>query len=409
MTINEHDRVSTGQRTDAFRDAARRPRAGRPAQRRRTVCRRVRRPGRHWLENLEELVSSAGIESELSEIVGEAALLLEPVARELVVVRPIGFEPMQWVRALAADEPLPTDQAADHRRDLGPGHPAGPDGRHPRGRPPGSRPVRHAAGRDGRPLAGHHRLRGAARRRAPGTPNCLRMLQLIGAAGSLVSRRRGMVGRGDKSPMVSVTNADPDRIAELLEDFSTDVRTVLPPVLSIRNGRRSVVITGTPEQLARFELYCSKITEKEEAERKNKLRGGAVFSPVFHGVQVEVGFHTPRLADGVDMVDGWAAQVRHRRRRSPALHRGHLRRAHRLGRRGRAAARRRRPLDRRPRPQRHHHPGHRAGDPRARHRHRPRRHPRRAAQPVHRRRRPRGRRPRGRATRRRSCSCPTAR
>jgi len=85
-----------------------------------------------------------------------------------------------------------------------------------------------------------------------------------------------MVGRGDKSPMVSVTNADPDRIAELLEDFSTDVRTVLPPVLSIRNGRRSVVITGTPEQLARFELYCSKITEKEEAERKNKLRGGAV-------------------------------------------------------------------------------------------------------------------------------------
>ncbi|MDT5297732.1 MAG: fatty acid synthase, bacteria type, partial [Mycobacterium sp.] len=137
----------------------------------------------------------------------------------------------------------------------------------------------------------------------------LALLQLIGAAGSLVSRRRGMVGRGDKSPMVSVTNADPDRIVELLEDFSTDVRTVLPPVLSIRNGRRSVVITGTPEQLARFELYCSKITEKEEAERKNKLRGGAVFAPVFHSVQVEVGFHTPRLADGVDMVDRWAART----------------------------------------------------------------------------------------------------
>ncbi|MDT5408318.1 MAG: fatty acid synthase, bacteria type, partial [Mycobacterium sp.] len=102
---------------------------------------------------------------------------------------------------------------------------------------------------------------------------------------------------------------DPDRIAELLEDFSTDVRTVLPPVLSIRNGRRSVVITGTPEQLARFELYCSKITEKEEAERKNKLRGGAVFSPSFASVQVEVGFHTPRLADGVGLVDRWAAKT----------------------------------------------------------------------------------------------------
>jgi fatty acid synthase len=137
----------------------------------------------------------------------------------------------------------------------------------------------------------------------------LALLQLIGAAGSLVSRRRGMVGRGDKSPMVSVTNVDPDRMAELLEEFSKDVRTVLPPVLSIRNGRRSVVITGTPEQLGRFELYCAKITEKEEAERKNKLRGGAVFSPVFHGVQVEVGFHTPRLADGVDLVDRWAEKT----------------------------------------------------------------------------------------------------
>ena len=126
----------------------------------------------------------------------------------------------------------------------------------------------------------------------------LAILQLVGAAGSLMSRRRGMVGRGDKTPMVSVTNVDPDRMAELLEDFSTDVRTVLPPVLSIRNGRRSVVITGTPEQLGRFELYCSKITEREEAERKNKIRGGAVFSPDFHGIQVEVGFHTPRLAAG---------------------------------------------------------------------------------------------------------------
>ena len=112
-----------------------------------------------------------------------------------------------------------------------------------------------------------------------------------------------MVGRGDKSPMLSVTNADPDRIAELLDEFSQDVRTVQAPVLSIRNGRRSVVITGTPEQLTRFELYCTKITEKEEAERKNKLRGGAVFRPVFDPHPVEVGFHTPRLADALDIAE----------------------------------------------------------------------------------------------------------
>ena len=261
--------------------------------------------GGAWLENLEELVSSAGIESELSAVVGEAQLLVEPVARELVVVRPIGFEPLQWVRALAAEEPLPATKQLVTAAISGPGILLA------------QMAAIRALTRQGLDLyntppvamAGHSQgIMACESLRAKGSKDAelLALLQLIGAAGSLVSRRRGMVGRGDKSPMVSVTNVDPDRIAELLEDFSSDVRTVLPPVLSIRNGRRSVVITGTPEQLGRFELYCSKITEKEEAERKNKLRGGAVFNPEFHGVQVEVGFHTPRLADAVELVDRWA-------------------------------------------------------------------------------------------------------
>ena len=201
--------------------------------------------------------------------------------------------------------------------------------------------------------------------------------------------------------MVSVTNVDPERIAALLDEFSQDVRTVLPPVLSIRNGRRSVVITGTPEQLGRFELYCSKITEKEEAERKNKVRGGAVFTPVFDGVQVEVGFHSPRLADGVDIVGAWADKVRPRRRAGARDGRGDPGAPGRLGGRGHSAARGRRPLDHRPGPERHRDPADRAGDPRSGHRHRAGGHPRRAAQPVHRRRRARGARRRGRAMRRR--------
>ncbi|MBV8860725.1 MAG: DUF1729 domain-containing protein, partial [Mycobacterium sp.] len=137
----------------------------------------------------------------------------------------------------------------------------------------------------------------------------LALAQLLGAAGTLVARRRGISVLGDRSPMVSVSGADPERIHQLLEEFSQDVRTVLPPVLSIRNGRRSVVITGTPEQLSRFELYCKQISETEEADRKNKIRGGDIFAPVFDPVQVEVGFHTPRLADGIDIVGDWAAKV----------------------------------------------------------------------------------------------------
>ncbi|HEX5143545.1 MAG TPA: fatty acid synthase subunit beta domain-containing protein [Mycobacterium sp.] len=263
--------------------------------------------GGSWLENLEELVNLVGIESELNSLVAEAELLLEPVARELVVVRPVGFEPMRWVRALAAGEDVPTARQLTAAAISGPGillaQMAAIRALTRQGLDLAATPPVAMAGHS-QGILGCESLRSGGARDA----ELLALLQLIGAAGSLMSRRRGMVGRGDKTPMLSVTNADPDRISELLEEFAQDVRTVQAPALSIRNGRRSVVITGTPEQLSRFQLYCTKITEKEEAERKNKLRGGAVFSPVFHGVDVEVGFHTPRLIDGVPLVESWAAQ-----------------------------------------------------------------------------------------------------
>ncbi|MCH9767506.1 MAG: DUF1729 domain-containing protein, partial [Actinomycetia bacterium] len=264
--------------------------------------------GGSWLENLEELVNSAGIESEITALVGEAELLLEPLARELVVVRPIGFEPMQWVRALAADEPLPAAKDLTSAAISSPGilltqiaaiRALQRQGLDLTGHPPVA-------------IAGHSQgVTAAESLKAHGARDVelLAIGQLIGAGGSLMSRRCGMVSRGDKSPMVSVTNVDPARLVELLDRFAQDVRTVAAPALSIRNGRRSVVITGTPEQLARFELYCEKVTEKEEAERKNKLRGGAVFQPVFSQVNVEVGFHTPRLAGAVELVTGWAART----------------------------------------------------------------------------------------------------
>ncbi len=55
-----------------------------------------------WLSGLEEIVTTAGIESELRSLVGDAERLLGPVADELVVVRPVGFAPLHWARSLAA-------------------------------------------------------------------------------------------------------------------------------------------------------------------------------------------------------------------------------------------------------------------------------------------------------------------
>ena len=261
-----------------------------------------------WLANLEELVTMAGIESELANVVGEAELLLEPVAHELVVVRPIGFEPLRWVRQLAADEPVP---AARHLTSAAVSLPgvllsqiAAIRALTRQGLDFSAAPPVAVAGHSQGVLAVEALETGGAK-----DVELLALAQLIGAAGTLVARRRGIVALGERPPMVSVTSADPERISELLAEFATDVRTVAPPVLSIRNGRRSVVITGTPEQLSRFELYCEQIADAEAAQRKNKLRGGAAFAPNFDPVAVEVGFHTPRLADGVDIVGRWAETV----------------------------------------------------------------------------------------------------
>ena len=264
--------------------------------------------GSSWLDTLEELVSSAGIESELATLAGEADLLLEPLARELVVVRPIGFEPLRWVRALAAEDPVPSAKQLTSAAVSMPGVLLTQIA------------AVRALARQGLDLSvappvavvGHSQgVLAVEAVKAAGTADVqlLALAQLIGAAGTLVARRRGISVLGDRPPMVSVSGVDPDRIRRLLDEFAQDVRTVLPPVLSIRNGRRAVVITGTPEQLSRFELYCEQIAESEAADRKNKVRGGAVFAPVFEPVLVEVGFHSPRLSDGVELVADWAAKV----------------------------------------------------------------------------------------------------
>lgn len=305
MTIHEHDRVSADREengphsTHALVD---RLTAGEP------YAVAFGGQGSAWLETLEELVSSAGIESELATLVGEVELLLEPVAKELVVVRPIGFEPLQWVRALAAEDPVPSEKHLTSSAVSLPGvlltQIAAVRALARQGMDLIATPPVALAGHSQGVLAVEALKAGGAR-----DVELLAMGQLIGAAGTLVARRRGISVLGDRPPMVSVTNADPERIQSLLDEFAQDVRTVLPPVLSIRNGRRSVVITGTPEQLSRFELYCRQISEKEEAERKNKVRGGDVFAPLFDPVKVEVGFHTPRLSDGIEIVGGWAEKV----------------------------------------------------------------------------------------------------
>lgn len=53
--------------------------------------------GAPWLSSLEELSRDNGLEPVLTELVNEADALLAPVAHDLVVVRPSGFDPIAWM------------------------------------------------------------------------------------------------------------------------------------------------------------------------------------------------------------------------------------------------------------------------------------------------------------------------
>ncbi len=262
--------------------------------------------GSAWLETLDELVSSGGIEDELATLLAAADMMLEPVARELLVVRPLGFDPVRWVRALATEERVPGGEQLMSAACSLPGvlltQVAAMRVLTRQGMDFGATPPVAVAGHSQGVLAVEALRAGGAR-----DVELLALAQLIGAAATMVGRRRGITLLGDRSPMVSVTNADTNRITSLLDEFGKEA--VPAPTLSVRNGRRSAVIAGTPEQLKRFELHCQRIADAEATERKSKLRGGTVFNPTFEPVRVDVGFHSPLLADAVKLVDGWAATI----------------------------------------------------------------------------------------------------
>lgn len=206
MTIYEHDRVSADRNDESGSD-------GRAADSAQALVDRLNAgepyavafggQGSAWLETLEELVSSAGIEAELATLAGEAELLLEPIAAELVVVRPIGFEPLQWVRALASEEPVPSAKQLTSAAVSVPGvlltqmaaiRALARQGMDLTATPPVA-VVGHSQG-----VLAVEALKAAGAKDV----ELLALAQLIGAAGTLVARRRGITVLGDRPPMVSV-------------------------------------------------------------------------------------------------------------------------------------------------------------------------------------------------------------
>ncbi|MEU6563907.1 fatty acid synthase subunit beta domain-containing protein [Nocardia nova] len=270
--------------------------------------------GAQWLRELEEIGRDSALEPELTGLVREAEARLAPVAAQLLVVRPVGFDPVGWMLEdelddgeEGAESAAPSEQALRSAAVSMPGVFLAQVAALRSLRMQGLDTAEHAP----TGIVGHSQgLLAAEAAATPGERDVelLALAQLIGAAATLVGRRREVIPVGDKSPMVAVSNVDPDELRAVVAEVSAGVDPAVAAVVSIRNGRRRAVLSGTVSQLERVRQRCAEIHDEQSRDRDAKKRGGAVFAPVFEDVQVEVAFHHPALAETVELVSGWAAQ-----------------------------------------------------------------------------------------------------
>ena len=269
--------------------------------------------GSPWLSSLEELARDSALEPELTDLVNEAAAILAPVADDLLIVRSVGFDPIGWMleQDLADDDTVagfgPSEAALTSAAVSLPGafltqvaalRALKLQGLDPAETPPVS-VIGHSQG-----LIAAESVESNGREDA----RLLAVAQLIGAAAGLVGRRRAIIGTADRAPMVSVSGVEPERVQAIVDELAIEGAPERSAILAIRNGRRRVVLAGPPAQLARVQERCEQIAAEEERERDAKKRGGAVFSPVFEILPVEIGFHHPALNDAVDLVSAWATR-----------------------------------------------------------------------------------------------------
>ncbi|HEY5855964.1 MAG TPA: fatty acid synthase subunit beta domain-containing protein [Aldersonia sp.] len=268
--------------------------------------------GAAWLGALEEISRDSALEPELTELVNEAAQILAPLAQKLLVVRPVGFDPVGWMlEEDFVDEETETSGAPSEAvlRSASVSMPGvfltqlaalralKLQGLDPAVTAP-SAVVGHSQG-----LVAVEAVKAKGRSDA----QLLALAQLLGAAGSLVARRRGLMAVGDRSPMLAVSNADRAQLEAAVAEIAASTDADSAPVVSIRNGRRRFVISGPPAALERVKERCEQITAEQTRERDAKNRGGAVFSPTFEPLAVEIGFHHPAFAETIELVADWAA------------------------------------------------------------------------------------------------------
>ena len=113
--------------------------------------------------------------------------------------------------------------------------------------------------------------------------------------------------------MLSVTGESPERVQAALADLPDSARVVM----RMRNGRRSVVLSGPEDGLRRATALLEDVAESERAERERRTTGGAAFAPVLDPIPSGLAFHHPDLAEAGDLAAALGRGLWPRRRAGP--------------------------------------------------------------------------------------------
>ncbi|MEV7395791.1 fatty acid synthase subunit beta domain-containing protein [Aeromicrobium sp. NPDC092404] len=258
--------------------------------------------GAPWLEPLAGLIRDFALEAELETLVSQAEERLAPVAAELARVG-VTFTPLAWADVIAVGESAEDDDAPELPSSAVLDTPGASVPGILLSQLAGLRALRRQ-GVDPQlvtPVAviGHSQGDLATQAVAGGDDvELLALARLMGAAAQLVGRRRGLLG----STMLSVADVVPERIDAILAELPASLRVVS----RLRNGRRSVVLSGPADSLRVVEARLGEIAAAEKADRERKVTGGSPFAPVLEPLPALLAFHHPDLAEAADLVASWA-------------------------------------------------------------------------------------------------------
>jgi fatty acid synthase len=241
--------------------------------------------GSRWQTVLSEIASDYGLTAELEQVCEDADRLLAPVANDLLPYAPSAFRPFAPSDGSAPETSVPgilLAQMAMIRAMAVTGIVAV--------RFPHVRVIGHSQG-----------CWGAAAWNAASADDAelIAAARITVAAVVKVARESGLIGKGERAPMVSVSNVDPDRLSAVVDQ-------VPGVVVSIKNSRRRVVLSGPYEGLLRVQELCGVIADVDRAARTEKRTGGAPFDPTFERLPIRIGFHHPALEPALEDVRAWS-------------------------------------------------------------------------------------------------------